>query len=376
MARGSGLIVVSMLAVAGCGRTDPFWWSDTLADEDTGDGDGDTTGDGDPTGDGDGDTTGDGDGDPTGDGDGDPTGDGDGDPTGDGDGDPTGDGDADDPCEDVVIDLTPEPGNVVFLIDQGSHMDGGNFGGLSRLEAVGAALFDPMQGVAWTWETERRLGLAAFTGLSGILGNECPVLETVTPDLLTAASMEASFANLQPQDDNPVADALTAAVPLFGFELGHVIVVIGRDPDTCAQPNPQQGWGQAVLAAQDAFEFGVETHLVTLAQVDDADAQQFANAGAGISPQDPEDASWSTPADLDALRIVLDSLLEDAGTCQLNLNLSPGEEAGCLVELDGEVIPMGVDGWSLPVAGRMYLNGAACDAYLAGATPSMVCPCG
>src|SRR5690606_36796271 len=117
----------------------------------------------------------------------------------------------------------------------------------------------------------------AFTGLSGVWGdNECPVLEIVEPELLSTASMAASFASLQPEDDNPVADALAATVPLFDGGPGHVILLTGRNPDTCDQPNPQWGANEAVLAAQQAYVAGIQTHVVALGNLSDSYAQALA----------------------------------------------------------------------------------------------------
>ena len=360
MARRTSLVVAFATLALGCGRTDLLWGIDSYASESTGDGDeatGDGDGDDEPTGDGDGD----GDDDPTGDGDGD-------DPTGDGDGDPIGDGDGD--CSSMAVNLVPQQPPVIVLLDRGDHM-AGNFAGPSRWEAIGLALFDPIQGVSWAWEDVRRLGLASFTSFGGDGGGACPVLEIVAPAALNAATMEASFLGQAPEQDNPLADALTAMIPLFAGEPGHLVLLTGRNPDTCATPNPQQGGAQAVLAAQDAFAAGIQTHLVAVGNLTGNYPQSLANAGAGM-----DGAPWLSPNNLAALATGLDGLLAGLGSCELGLGVAVADPSACVLELDGAaLIPDDPNGWSQLASDRVQLNGAACAALDQGASVAMTCSC-
>jgi hypothetical protein len=270
----------------------------------------------------------------------------------------------------VPVTLAPQHPPVIVLLDQGAHM-AGNFAGLTRWEAIGLALFDPTQGVSWAWEGVRRLGLVSFTSFGGDAGGECPVLEVVAPNLVNAATMEASFLGQAPEQDNPLADALTAMIPLFAGEPGHLILLTGRNPDTCASPNPQQGGPQAVLAAQAAFAAGIQTHLVAVGNLTGNYPQQLANAGAGM-----DDAPWLAPSNAAALTAGLDDLLAGMGSCELGLGVAVTDASECVVQLDGAaIVHDDPDGWRLLASDRVQLDGAACAALEQGASVAMTCSC-
>jgi hypothetical protein len=373
------LMALGGLCMVACGRTDPLWWADIYASdsgtEDQGDGDGD--GDGDTS------TT----------------------ISGDGDGDPTEtdtattttttttdtDTDTDTAttetttesttettmgCEDVPVGLVSAPSTAVFLLDQGGHM-GLNFDGQTRWEAIGQALFGMQAGVVWAWEGQHRLGLLSFTSQNGNQGPMCPITEIVAPQPNNGAALDMAFAGLNPVEDNPVAEAIDLALPLFGGEPGHLILLTGRNPDTCAQPDPQQGADAAVTAAAAAFAAGVRTHFVEVGNVNGGYAQALANAGAGLDPQQGAEP-FASPVDTPALVQALDGILAGLGSCELLLDtpINPGGAEFCTLELDGMVLGLDdPDGWSVIGADRAVLQGAACDSYAQGATPAMICGC-
>ncbi|PRQ03812.1 hypothetical protein [Enhygromyxa salina] len=376
---GPAVVLVCFGALA-CGRTDAQWWadlyaSDTGTDEAIGDGDGDGDGDDDAESDTSTDTAWDtSDTDPS---DTDPdTG-----PTTTTD---TGETDTTETetdtttgCEDVPVALSPSPATVVFLLDQGAHMSL-DYAGMTRWEAIGEALFSIQQGVVWSWEDQRELGLVSFTSFNGNQGGMCPILATVAPLLGNGAAMDLAFAGQNPADDNPVADAITASVPLFAGEPGHLLLLTGRNPDTCTTQNPQQSAAAAVLAAQDAFAAGVWTHVVEVGQINASYAQSLANAGVGLDPQGQVDAPYSEPGNADALTQALDALLAGIVDCELTLDqaLAPGGELECTLELDG--MPLGLndpDGWSVAAPDRVVLGGSACTSLSQAATPTMLCTC-
>lgn len=368
------------LGALACGRTDAQWWadiyaSDTGTDDAIGDGDGDTNTDPDSSTDSDswGTST------STSDTDTGPTTDTDTGPTTDTDTGPTDTTTTDTTtgCEDVPVNLSPNPSTVVFLLDQGAHMSL-NYDGQTRWEAIGEALFDVQQGVVWSWQDQRELGLVTFTSFNGNQGGMCPVLETVDPLLSNGAAMQLAFAGQNPADDNPVADAITASVPLFANAPGHLLLLTGRNPDTCTTQNPQQSAAAAVLAAQDAFAAGVQTHVIEVGQINGTYAQALANAGAGLDPQGMDAAPYSEPANTNTLTQALDGLIASFVGCELTLDqaLAPGGEFECTLELDG--MPQlldDADGWNLTAPDRVTLEGSACDSLSQGATPSMICSC-
>jgi hypothetical protein len=380
-------IAVVSGAALGCGRTDPYWWadvyaSDTGTEDQGGDGDGDdtigtstssssmststtdpdttttdtgpdtdtaTTDTGPDTTDTDPDTTTD-----------------------------TTDTDTSTGCDDVLVALTGVSPKVVFLLDQGAHMDG-DFAGLTRWQAIGEALFGMQAGVVWAWEDVEQLGLLSFTSENGFQGESCPLGESVGPQAQNGAAIQLLYSGLAPLDDNPTGEAIDLAVALFGGEPGHLILLTGRNPDTCNSPNNMmQGASMAVAAAQAAFASGITTRVVEVGDISLGFAQQLANAGLGLAPQGPDSATFWQPGDVATLTTNLDAILASLASCELTLELSlaQGGEQLCELTLDGMPATLGdPQGWSLTAPDRIALTGAACQSYLQGASPNLVCAC-
>src|SRR5258707_665443 len=77
---------------------------------------------------------------------------------------------------------------------------------------------------------------------------------------------------------------LEAARVLSDFDApGAKIIVLATDgePDTCEEPNPQNGGPAAIAAASTAFSAGIHTYVLSVGG-DVRSAQQMANAGAGL----------------------------------------------------------------------------------------------
>lgn len=280
-------------------------------------------------------------------------------------------------CMDMPLELTPVPANVLFVIDQGSHMSL-QFSGMTRWEAIGQALFGMQAGVAWTWEDSRALGMLSYTSNGGDQGGQCPIAEIVAPTPQNGAAMQLSFAGLLPAQDNPTPDAIDLAVPLFGGEPGHMILLLGRNPDRCSNPsNNGQAAFEAVAAAQAAFQAGVSTYVVEVGDVSGWVAQQVANAGAGENLFFGAAPLW-TPNNANALANDLDEILAGLDTCELSLDqpIPPGVEQLCSFDLDGmPLILDDDDGWSLAAADLVQLSGSACEDLAQGAVPTLICDC-
>jgi hypothetical protein len=281
-------------------------------------------------------------------------------------------------CEDVPVALTGVAPKVVFLLDQGAHMDA-DFAGLSRWQAIGEALFGMQAGVVWAWEDVEHLGLVSFTSNNGDQGGACPIAETVGPQLQNGAAMQMVHTGLAPADDNPAGEAIELAAALFNGEPGHLILLTGRTPDTCNSPNNMmQGASLAVTAAQAAFASGVTTRVVEVGDIAVGYAQQLANAGLGLAPQGPDSAPFWQPGDVATLTTDLDAILTSLASCELTLepSLASGGEQLCSLTLDGMPATLGdPEGWNLAASDRITLAGAACQSFLQGATPDLVCAC-
>jgi hypothetical protein len=370
-------------AALGCGRTDPFWWADFYAsdsgtEDPNGDGDGDTIGTStswsdtsttdDPwmsdtsdtgwsTSDTDTETT----------------------DTETTDTTTTDTTTTDTDCEDVPIPLTDVSQKVVFLLDQGSHMNA-DYSGLTCWDAITEALFGMQAGVVWEWENTHQLGLLSFTSNNGNQGGECPIAEIVGPAMQNGAAMQMVHAGLAPVDDNPTGEAIDLAVPLFGGEPGHLILLTGRTADTCNNPNStMQGATQTVTSAQAAFAAGVTTRVVEVGDISTGYAQQLANAGLGLAPQGPDNAVWYQPGDFGTLTEDLWSILASLVSCELDLAqpLAPGGEQLCTLTLNGIPKTLGDpdSGWSFTAPDQITLLGSACELYQQGADADFTCAC-
>ncbi|MCA9681489.1 MAG: hypothetical protein KC431_28050 [Myxococcales bacterium] len=266
---------------------------------------------------------------------------------------------------------------VLVLIDQGAHMNQ-NFAGVSTWEAVTTALFDAVTGVAWAWEDQRAMGLATYTSFNG--GAMCPVLSAEAPALVNAAAMEALLSPLVPEDENPTGESITAvSTPLLdGPGRRSIVLITGRNPDTCATPNPQNGGPEAVAAVTAAQSLGIDTLVVDVGSVTASLAQELADVGIGLDPQGQVHAPFWTPANVGMLTSDLDAILAGLHSCVFDLNqdLPPGGEFSCTVDLDGQPVALDdPDGWQLLTQARIEFTGAACRALIEGAEPLMSCGC-
>lgn len=370
----SGVALASTLV--GCGRTEPYWWSDIYA-SDTGDDVGTSGSDtGDESSSGDSTDTS---------------------SSTDSESDSNSsdtmessstdssstDSGSTDGCPPTPIDLSVDPPTVVFLLEQASHMNQDFVPGVTLWEAAGTALFDPMQGIAPAWEDELRLGLTSFTSFNGSQGGACPILVESAPALVNASDMETTWLGAQPADENPVGDAVTTLSASMAIDPSPgsktIVLLSARSPDTCAQPNPQNGANAAVAAVDAAFQAGVGTRLIALGALANPYAQGLANVGVGLPAQGMTMAAWSSPADLSELVADLDAVLTSLRPCSFTLvdAIALGGEASCTATLAGQPLPLdNPDGWSVDAGVTLILQGQACtDFQQLGTLPELLCEC-
>jgi len=288
--------------------------------------------------------------------------------------------DTEEGCLDVTLSVEPVIPTLTLLIDQSGSM-GFNFQGSTRWEATYDTLMDPVDGVVPTLEDRVRFGLALYTNdeESGV----CPDLTEAPPAVGNAAAIDAVYGPATPLNETPTGESLDlvatnlAAMP-FPDPKGIVLATDG-EPDTCAQPNPQNGQPEAIAAAQNAWVLGIQTYIISVGdQVSETHLQEMANAGAGKDPMemvDPEPYYQAlNPTDLvDAFQ----QIIADFVTCEFTLD---GEIVGdpCKGEvyLDGEIIECGVD-WDATSDSTVELIGGTCDLIKDGEehTIEAVFPC-
>jgi len=276
-------------------------------------------------------------------------------------------------CADVEIAFEPVVPNVVLLIDQSGSMTSSYPGG-SRWNVLYDALMNPSDGVVKSLENSVQFGLALYTSYDGNAGGTCPALTEVTLGLSNFAAIQAVYGSQSPQDETPTGESLSqvaselAALPDDGPKI--VILATDGEPDTCAQPNPQNGQAMAVAAAQQAYGMGVETFILAVGNdVSEGHLQDMANAGVGLAVDGAQDAPFYKPQNKAGLVDAFNSIIDGKRSCILELNgeVDPDHAGEGKVYLDGQLLGYETpDGWTLNGPKELELLGAACDTIKTG----------
>ena len=286
-------------------------------------------------------------------------------------------------CADADVKFEAQTPTVLLLIDQSGSMTE-NFGGTDRWDAVYDALLDQDDGLVPDLEDKIRFGMALYTSFDGNEGGECPVITATTPALNNYAAIEASYEAAKPEDETPTGDSIAAVTPTLVMDPspGNKVIVLATDgePDTCAEPNPQNGQQASVDAAAAAFAQGVRLYVISVgAEVSDEHLQDVANAGVGVGQGDPN-APFYKANDADALAAAFAEIVEGVRDCKLDVDgkVAEGGEAECVVSVNGEPVPYGTDdGWQLNNPSEIELVGGSCDAIQDGdVAVSIKCACG
>jgi hypothetical protein len=210
------------------------------------------------------------------------------------------------------------------------------------------------------------------------------VITETPPALDNYAAILASWEASQPEDETPTGESIAAVTPTLAMDPseGNKIIVLATDgePDTCAEPNPQNGQEASVAAAAAAFEQNVRTYVISVGdEVSDEHLQDVANAGVGVGPGDP-DAPFYKADDAQALADAFAEIVDGVRDCKLTLDgkVAEGGEAECAVTVNGMMVPFGDEnGWQLNNPSEVELVGEACDAIQSGEVQvSIKCACG
>ena len=286
-------------------------------------------------------------------------------------------------CADAVVKFEAQTPTVLLLIDQSGSMTE-DFGGTDRWGAVYDALLDQNDGLVPDLEDKIRFGMALYTSFDGNEGGECPVITATVPALNNYAAIEASYDAAKPEDETPTGESIAAVTPTLVMDPspGNKVIVLATDgePDTCAEPNPQNGQQASVEAAAAAFEQGVRIYVISVGdEVSDQHLQDVANAGVGVGQGDP-DAPFYKANDADALAAAFAEIVEGVRDCKLDLDgkVAEGGEAECKVSVNDVPVPYGTeDGWQLNGPSEIELVGGSCDAIQDGDVEvSIECACG
>lgn len=285
-------------------------------------------------------------------------------------------------CAEVHVTVTPVVPTMVLLIDQSGSMTE-DFGALERWNAVYETLMDADDGVVSRLQGRIRFGLALYSSNDGNQGGECPLLTEVAPALDGFAAIDAAFAPARPIDDTPTGESLAkVAAALAAFpEAGPKAIVLATDgePDTCDEPDPQNGQEESIAAAQAAFASGIPTHVISVGdEVSQAHLQQLANAGAGLAVDASDPAPYYQALAPDQLIAAFDAIIGGAVSCSFTLEGEVQTDA-CdgTVSIDGDALDCDTE-WRLVDGSTIELLGAACDRLEDGSAHAVEAtfPCG
>lgn len=294
-------------------------------------------------------------------------------------------GDPDEPsdCADVEVTVDPDTPTIVLLVDQSTSMNT-DFAGIDRWHAVYDTLMDPTDGLIARHQTDIRFGLTLYSSRNGFDGPACPLLVDIPPALSNYDAIDTVFQLSEPVEDTPTGESLAlVATDLAAFpEPGPKAIVLATDgePDTCAQPDPQDGQPEALAAATAAHQKGIETFILSVGDELGADhLQQMANAGVGLDPHGPTHAPYWQALDPAALADAFDDIIGGVVSCTFTLDGTVELADFCegTVRLDGTPLPCPAD-WQLLDGQTLELLGDACDTLKDGDphTVQATFPCG
>lgn len=272
-------------------------------------------------------------------------------------------------CPSVVVDTEAVLPLVELLIDQSGSMDE-DFGSTSRWEAVEDALVDPDTGVVTALEAQVIFGAALYEGTGGV----CPSLTTVAPALNNYAAIDELFEDNGPGGDTPTGESLIAVTdeitaikpdpknpsPLY------ILLATDGEPDTCVQPNPNEGQAESIAGAEYAYAAGVETIVLSVGtDIAEEHLQDVANAGAGLPVGGTDNAPYYVATDPEELAMQIETIIGGARTCEFTLDgeVDPTRVDEGTVTLDGVPLVFGID-WDLLDSDTLILLGDACTTFL------------
>jgi hypothetical protein len=196
-------------------------------------------------------------------------------------------------------------------------------------------------------------------------------------------AIAAAFDAAQPIDNTPTGESIAAVADQLANDPSpgqkYIVLATDGEPDTCAEPNPQNGQNESVAAAEAAFAAGVPTFVVSVGTETSEDhLQDVANAGAGWQPGDP-DAPFFVAVDQPSLAQAFLDIISGTQGCTFDIesDLMAGGAETCVVTVNGDPVALDdPDGWQTISPGEIELLGGACDAIQQGeAQVEMVCQC-
>ncbi len=289
-------------------------------------------------------------------------------------------------CGAVAVTFTQRIPYVVVLVDQSGSMEE-SFGNDTRWNVMRSALLNEQDGVIKRLENDVRFGLSLYTSENGNEGGTCPMIQDVgAPQFGNYDNMRSLYDGAEPFDDTPTGESIVATAQdlekIYVEQATPKVIILATDgyPDTCEQPDPQNGQDKTIASAQEAFGMGVQTFVLSVGdELSDEHLQELANAGAGL-PIDSNVAPFWKALNQDELYDAFTTIINGVRECVFTLDgtVNPGYEDQGTVLLDGQPLTKDdPDGWKLNNNKEIQLLGAACEEIQNGDHDLVVdFPCG
>jgi hypothetical protein len=283
-------------------------------------------------------------------------------------------------CPVLDITVAHEDPTIMLLLDQSGSMTA-DFGGDTRWNTLRNTILDPDIGVVVWFESQVIFGLTLYSNLDNV--PECPELVQVPPMEMGYDAIAAAFDAAQPIDNTPTGESIAAVAAQLADDPApgakYIVLATDGEPDTCAEPNPQNGQEESVAAAEAAYAAGIPTFVVSVGPETSAEhLQDVANAGAGVQAGDP-DAEFFVALDQPSLAQAFIDIISGTQDCEFDIDadLIAGGAETCVVTVNGDPVTLDdPDGWQTISPGEIELLGSACDAIQdSEATVEMVCQC-
>jgi len=278
-----------------------------------------------------------------------------------------------DTCPDVTVEVQATVPTVLLMLDQSFSMTDGFAGIQSRWDAVEETLFDPTTGVVWMLDEQVSFGMTLYSAF-GVqeMTDECPRLISEDAAFGNAAVLADAYAAEDPFGDTPTGESLDAIIPTFATveSSGPKVIVLATDgePDTCAQPLPDDGQVEALAAAERAFAAGLPLFIISVGDDVGADhLQDMANVGVGKPVDDPDPAPYYQALDPAELVDAFLSIIGGLVSCDFQINGAVDPDGVCEgeVTVNGAPIECGTD-WSVTGESTLSLLGEACENLKSG----------
>jgi von Willebrand factor type A domain len=262
---------------------------------------------------------------------------------------------------------------VILIIDQSSSMHD-SIGSGSRWNVLRDFLLKA-DGLIQGLQDRVRFGLAMYSALSeprNGMPAECPIVTSVAPALENFGAIEQVYRDAEPIDDTPTGDAITAVLdglppPAPDSVQDPVVLILATDgePDSCEQPDPNEGQAETIAAVTRAFGMNMHTFVIGVGnEISEQHQQDVANAGLGKMPGEPAAPFWTADDDA-SLRDALMEIISAQVSCDVKLKGKvEGDACQGTVRLNGKLLECNKpDGWELVDATNVRLVGAACTEF-------------